>query len=577
MGVFDSSPFVDQCAVVANNTYNTAGTLTRADVATLTPTQLENLFRPSNQFAEMTSFFQTAFEMQACGVRRIGMWEWLMSSARPQGSLVNMVKVEKSASIIQPFIFGRQKSVINTDFWAITAGEPVSNSGALDPSTPLTASQLSAADSDDRIIRVVNRYGIDLDHKWFLDRDRVHIFNRSSGQATQGQWKVLDSAAASDGSFIDVILESENAGSSTPYDSSPSSGVLLAGVNNVNDFENWCNNRPNLNPEKRVPFWMQTIRRTRQVDSEYKKIFQKLIQDNRYFAEFGDLPLAERNRQDEEEYRRRMVHAFFFNKPISADQTLANYQSLEQINTTSGATVDPGTGGKAIAYRANFIGVYEQLRSCDRVRDLANQKLKIRELFNEIYNIQRSRKSQGRPANSIDIFTNSTFAALFDSAMIEYYKAEYGDVLRFQQDITEGRNEPLGFFWRSYMLKYPIGTQINIITNEFWDDLYSAFAEENIASRGHFMAILDLGRGGTIYPGIIGSNRKVRTTGEIERLAQIDATFACVMENPTIETTLTSETLTAMVECPSNSLWVENIADSQPDAGAVTAPEDDLY
>jgi hypothetical protein len=558
------------CRVVVSNNFDTHGTITRASVAHLTPDQLLDLFKPDGLFADMDAWFKTSFEMKACGIKTNGMYDWVMSSQRGMGQLVNSEKVDRGPSLLHPFVLGRQDSVINKDFWAITQGQ-ANSAYTASVTGPLTAPQKALGAAGDRVIRVVNRYGIDLDAKWFLDRDRVHIFGRASGTATLGQWKVLASAVATDLSYIDVLIVSENAGSATPFDAAPTAGVLLAGGNNVNDFESWCNNRPTLDPRKRVPFWYQTMRRTRRVDSEYKAVFARLMESNTFFQQFGDLPLAERNRQDEEEFQRRWLNAFFFGKPISANQTMALYQNLEQILTVTGTNTDPGTGGKVIAYRANMVGVYEQLRACDRVRDLQNNALNLYELFKEIYNIVRARKSQGKTADSIDIYTDSEYAALFETAMISYYRQEYGDIVRI--NIEEGSNE-LGFNWRTFKVKYPIGVKINIVTHEFFDDIASAFATENIGSRGTFMLIMELGKpgakGGTIYPGMIASNRKMRTLGELEQLARIDPTFACTMETVTEDISLTSETCTAVCECPANSLWIENIARVVPSVVGLT-------
>ena len=48
----------------------------------------------------------------------------------------------------------------------------------------------------------------------------------------------------------------------------------------------------------------------------------------------------------------------------------------------------------------------------------------------------------------------------------------------------------------------------------------------------------------------------VERNGQVEDLAKVDSTFSCVMENPTIERSLYSETMTTVVECPSDSkVW----------------------
>ncbi len=57
-----ASPFQDlPCTVVVSNTYDTHGTITRASFNSLSPTQLEALFKPSGVFAEMDDWFRTSF------------------------------------------------------------------------------------------------------------------------------------------------------------------------------------------------------------------------------------------------------------------------------------------------------------------------------------------------------------------------------------------------------------------------------------------------------------------------------------------------------------------------------------
>jgi hypothetical protein len=63
---------------------------------------------------------------------------------------------------------------------------------------------------------------------------------------------------------------------------------------------------------------------------------------------------------------------------------------------------------------------------------------------------------------------------------------------------------------------------------------------------------------------MIASNRKMRTLGELEQLARIDPTFACTMEHITQEISLTSETCTAICECPANNRWIEGLAEAVP-------------
>lgn len=570
-----TKPFGATCEVIISNNYDTTGTLTKATLNRLTPATLKALFTSGSTWNEMTAMLKTQFEMKACGVQRYGMYDWIMSSMRPgMGKLIQTVKRDKGPSLIQPFILGRQQSVVSTDYFAITCGSAVSGytthaSTVLCTSgTSMTGPLTVSAATTNRVIRVVAGYGLPLDAKLFNPGTVVYHLNRSGGgTATHGAWKVIGAQVAADGTFIDVELLSQNAISTATVDTTPLTGMILAGINNVHDVEKWCYNPANQNPIKYVPFWYQYTRRVRGVDSEYKQVFQKLMEDNSWFAAFGDLPMAERNRQDELEYQKRVVHTLFFGRAISQYQVLeggSNWTSLDAVTSFTGASVDPGTGSITVAYKANLIGWYEQLKACTRVFDSQNATLDITNFLEvKIFDIVRARESNGRPSKSIDIYTDSVSADQFLRAFIAYMKDKLSDTLQMQINITSGENE-LGFTWNSYKLSMPQGVTVNIIVDRFFDDMLNTFtnlASGSQASRGRIMAVLDLGKGGSIYAAVLGSNRKVYHTGQIEDLAKVDSSFACVMENPTIDRTLTSEILTAVVECPLNSGWFENYSD----------------
>ena len=185
--------------------------------------------------------------------------------------------------------------------------------------------------------------------------------------------------------------------------------------------------------------------------------------------------------------------------------------------------------------------------------------------------IMRARKSQGRTVDTLDWFMDSVTAANVETAFINYLKKEYGDTVRI--NVEAGSNE-LGFTWRIFKPKFPVGLKIAIISHEYFDDRVNAFNGESVGSAGRVMCCLDIGRpgpkGGTIYPGMIASNKKMRTLGEIENLAKIDPTYACTMEGITEEISLISETTTAICECPANSLWIQGISDSVPNTSGVS-------
>ena len=291
----NTQPFQDfPCNVVVGNNYDTYGTITRASISSLTPSQLVTLFKPGGLFADMDAWFATQFEMQTCGIKRNGMYDWLMSSAKQVKSLLSVQKMEKGPSLLFPFIMGRQMSVVNNDYFALSNGW-ANSAYTAGVTGPLTSADLALGAATDRVIRVITRYGIDLSAEWFNSTDRIHIFTRAAAVSQMGQWKVL--AAEVDPvnlAYVDVLVTDQNQGSSVAYNTTPGAsgnpGIVLRATNNVNDYESYCANRPTLDPRKRVPFWFKTSRRVRQIDSEYEMFYARMMEANKYFAEFGDLP-----------------------------------------------------------------------------------------------------------------------------------------------------------------------------------------------------------------------------------------------------------------------------------------------
>lgn len=594
--------FSTACAVVVDNSYDTCGTITRASIGHLTPADLEALFVTGGLFNDLDALFNHAINMKACGTKVNGLYDWIMSGSdrvRMKGALMDPVRVSGLGSMVQPFILAKQDSVFNNEFWVVSGG--ASNSAytpdvaaAAIGTTTITQGPLTTADKalglgPDRVIRLISRYGVELDEKWFNPRTVIHLFSRESGtgRTQNGAWRVLAAAVNTAGTYIDVLVTSENSGSSMPWAAAPISGVVVPGQNNVDDYESWCHNTPNFNLMKMVPFWHQTMRRTRCIDQFYKEFLKRMMTSgvNRAFAEFGDVDSVTRNRQDEEYYQRRFVNAFFFQKPWNSNQTLELYKSLPQITTPSGFMIDPGTGGKLIAYRANFIGVLEQLYRCDRVRDLAGSALNFYEWLNWNYALMRSRSSRkDTQVGEIDWWTSTKYAARINTAFMQYWKTESLEQMRLTMDVgnqTSGAHT-LGFRWTSYIANYPANLKINIVTNWAFDDIFAAHANESQAPAGNYLLALDIGkpgptgRGGSIYWAQLKANRRTSTLGNLDDLEKIDPEWACTMKSSTQEVTRVSETGTVVVECPNDNLWAWGIGDEPLDMGGESYPYLDL-
>jgi len=552
------------CTPSVSNSYNSCGTITRSSLKSITPAQLLSVFQDgSGNYRDMVSILKNTFELKLCGIKTNGIYDWLMSSAAPKGDMINKKNISSTESYIEPFILGKQKSLINDDYWAISTGF------ATGSYTPGVTGPLTSVAGGTRVVRVISRTGIDVANEWFVPKHKVHIFGRDSGtgNAQRGQWRIVASAANTGSAYIDILLATENAGSTTNYDATPTYGVLIIGTNDVADWESWCNNRPALNPNRLVPFFFHTSRQALCVDSFYKEFLARAMEVNPLFEVFGDVPLAERNRQIGERAQREWVNSFFWGKPL-ANQTISTYTSLDQILSVN---------GQLMGYRANAVGVYEQMKNCGRIVDRQNQQLYLRNFFNDIYQVVRARETSGIPNRSVDVYTDTETAELFKRGMIAYYNAQSGGLLRYNAPIEDGNIEgslqEMGFWATSYKIDYPAGVTLNIITHPFFDDMLSASKTEdavgtgvNKGTTGRFLWVLDLGKGASIYPGIIGSSRVSTTVDQIDLLRKVNSSYSCVISNPTRDLTLSSMTWTVVVECPAANLIYENFTADVPNA-----------
>lgn len=553
----------EKCLPAIGTSINSCGALTECDVVTATPEELEDIFQDeTGDFRDMSSLLKTQFEIKVCGTKQNGLYDFLMANARPMKNRTIKTPLGFGNTEIAPFIMAETQSVINDKYWSIK--ESSESEGVI-------------------TFNLQSPGNVDLDLTWFPDDIRVFAFGTSAGgSAIRASYKVVGANAATFGGSpsIEVDVTSQNAGSFLPDAkvSTPTTGFLVLGTPNIADVERWCENRPALNGRKHVPFWFETNRWTMCVDELYERAFARLRANNDYFKLFGDIEIAQRNKQYAERFQRDWVNQVFWGKASNANQTLAGYRNLPTIASATSTVFDLNTENKCIGRKADVIGIYEQLAQCNRVADLQGQQLNLEEFFQAIYEIVRSRGDQGKPNKIVEVITDSYFASLFQRGMIRYFNAQSEGLARFMIDtkkIMTGQPGEFGFSFDSYHLIWPQGVELRILTHDFFDDFVSIAKDEGVESTGRMLWILDWTG---IYPGIIASNRVVHRTGAIEDLAKIDASYACIMNSPTQEVSLNSVTYTVVVDCPSDNLIIEGIGTYIPDhTGKSSTPSSEDY
>lgn len=550
-----------KCAPAISTNIKQCGTVALCQAAPLTTDDLTDVYLKSGNYRVMEALLFFDMEIKECGVTQLGMYEFLMAN---KVNMSKKVSFEGDPTIrrIAPFLKAKQFSPINNEFWQTVDGTSLGGGNWR--------------------VTVVSPTSIPFDVRSFPVGMPVYINSKSNaGSAARTSWLISSVAAGEqDGAnptvYGTIHLTPNNANSHLDSDklSNPVQGYLTRGSPNVDDYEKNCDEQPAYLNKKMVPFWIGTTRWSMCKSSKYDEYRDLVRENNILFREFGDVDDVEKNRQLALDFQKRWTNNFFSAKALP-NQTLADYDQLEDITSFDGSDDNLGVdGGICVGKRAEPVGVYEQLAECQRVVDLQGGLLNLPALFQSFYNMIRVRVTKGNMSRVIDVFTDSNTAELINQAMISYYNAKYNNTLRTTLDVggegvshmnpltvMQAKKAEFGFYYRSYPLSFPQGVTMNVLTHWAFDDELDVALLSGIPDTARKLMILDFTG---IYPGIIQSNRVIAETGDLKTLAKINPDFACVMKVHTRKQTLNSMTYTTVVECPAASLWIENFSGDLP-------------
>lgn len=532
-----------KCLPAFTSDIKACGGPTTCSISPATQATLESFFHDGTNYKVFGALILAEFEINACDVEQNGLYELIMSTRTDWSKRMNWTNMGGGLYEIKPFVMAARKSVLNNEYWTVSNGEANGGNWQVD---------------------VVSQTGIPADVRWFLAPEHVYIFGKTAGgTATETAWRIVSSTKLS-AIAVRLVLASQNTNSFMPAVKlgNPTTGFLIRGVGNVNDYESWCLEGPGLNLNQRVPFWIGTTRMATCEDELFNKYREALVKDNAYFATFKDVDTVEKNRQLGMDFKRKMVNGFFYDKAL-VNQDLTNYPSLDEITSaTPGSLTVPGSG-KCVGRRAQPIGIIEQLWECKRGADLQGQPLNLIEFFNNIlYDISRVRSPDKDGRIIIESMTDSFFAGQIQLAMVNYYNYQTGGKLQFTQSIEpQSQKGALGFWYRRYFPVYP-NVEWRVVTHRAFDDMVQAAIQAGMESVGRVLWTIDWS---DVYMAILESNRRVNKIGDIADLARVDSTIACAMKFPTETFTLTSTTYTNVVECPRRHFILRNIGSAVPE------------
>ncbi len=540
--------YFNQCLPRVLNVRDGSGcSITRATLDAMTPDE----FAALGDQEDLQRVYANATEAKMRGVNQRFIDELLMGRLKYYGDRVTKISLGGPQSIIQPFITMKQKTVVNSAYFNITAGENVNgyrwqvtvgNNGLF---------------SQQSLVRI---------DRYFVPGNYVVIqFVAESGAAYSTYMKIISSTDATSGdtALADVVLEPNvtsttfagyTDGQKAPF--KPTGGLIMAGTNSVSDYEAWCNVGGVDNNNNLIHFWQQTARKAHVVSAEYLKAINA-PNANEFFKTFSTLPYAEQIRQQDIRFLREWWTSVFWGQPINEYQDVNNWQGNNKLPQVT----DIDDGSCVLEYKANAEGIEYQLNRCSRVVDYSGAALNFDALAETLYELKRNRQessSTGDVIEEVVMQCDRTTAANIKSLFATWYKEKYN--IQYTQEIGKGANEKFvqtsGLTVNSYDWD-DASVRLTVISDPFFNDLRGA-APTAHRSASTYALLLD-------YSDIdIGIIKSASRTNVYPSPNDIPSDYKCVIQRNEKTYKLFSQTWSTILHRPERHLVIKNFATTCP-------------
>jgi hypothetical protein len=583
---------------------STGCTLTNASIKGLTPAEFEAL---SNKEIDLARVIASSAEAKVLGVRQRGLVDLLNSSITNIKPLINKVNVAEQ-SIILPYIQRRQRSILNSGYFAVEAGVAATGASPIDSNSGYS---LAPQDWEVTVNLGASDWATPIDHieRYFLTGGFVVCNWWDSGagkEPIEVQFQIIGAADASAGNIqkakvtlrpVGKQISATYANQATWNGTTPASatqvalaaqykptyGIVQTIANNVNDFEAWCQNQPTDLSVKIIVNWLQTTRESRTIDQSYKETLQKIMNGdvNSYLKSMVYTPLSEQNKIAAQASQDQWLRSTWFNQPISDKQTPETYMNLP-------AVTDPEDSSCTLEYKSNALGIKALLAESNRVKSKSGGVYTLEDLQSDIYYLKRNREQDGSSISVVDVMTDRfTYNKLFE-VFNKYYQGRYGWGLdrnaQINQQITH--NGILLFNYSMFDLP-EVGCQLAVFHDPYFDDMINHGAQmfngDGFAGADGDKAIKDDGSRSTqpvfgtgnasksaeysksmrsmwfidwsdVKIGIAGTNSVTRKWPKPE----VMESYKCRMAHKETEYSLRSTKWTTMMDVPARHLIVEN-------------------
>lgn len=538
--------FTNNCTPRLISVDNSCGcTLTRASIQAMTPDVFE-----AQGFTEvrMDRVIGQTKEARMTGVVERSLTDLFLSRTIP----IKTQSLTMDRSIISPFVMIPQRSVVNSNYFNLVAGEADPNAGS--GSTPASAWDVIVENEASEFASPL----VNLE-KYFLPGRYIAVMYKNSltnvGQTLQ--FLILGATNVSSTQARLVLQPPYTAAGWAALTSDekavyqPTHGVIIPLANSVSNYESWCQNDASENTLKLLVYWLQTIRETHCYNDEYIKALNAPLTSD-FFKKFRTLELSKQRKRQEMLAERAYYNTIFYGQKINEKQTANTYDELPQV-------VDPTNPSCLLEYKANTEGWRTQLANCGRVIDNQNSVLDIDVIKTLLYSLKRNRETDSGNITSIDGMCDRFLSDNILTIMIQYYQRKYGmqytrffkagEAIKFEGDIL----------WNYNVYDFPDeAVQLNLITDTYFDDRLSVFQAANSGvddSRGRDLWLIDWS---DAMIGLAGTASAARQTNVADNL------FNCVITPNVNHYQLNSKTICAMIQVPNRHAIVENIGSGCP-------------
>jgi hypothetical protein len=546
---------------------STGCTLTNASIKGMTPAEFEGL---GNKEIDLARVIASAAEAKILGVQEKGLPTLLRSSITNIKPLLNQQKVE-TQSLILPYIQRRQRSYINSNYFAGSGGQASATAGQGGNHPGLWECSVDVGDSPWATdIKLINRYFLPgstlLVSSWDVDTKKTKDL----------VYKIVSAVDATDGSGTKATITLEPNITAGGYNALSAEekeayqfgvGVVQTGANSVNDYEEWCHNQPSDLSNQLIVNWLQTSRESRVVDDQYKATLDSIMSGkvNPFLQNFVYQPIAEQNKRASQLSDEAWMRSVWYGQRINENQTPETYMNLPAVVDPEGSRDGSASYGSdcVLEYKSNALGLHTQLADSNRIVDRQGQALDLDYLFQQLYYLKRNREADGDSISVIDVMTDRITANSIFSKMNQYYRQKYNWEVTRNVEIN-GKVTHDGIMLFNYN-KYDIpevGIQLAVFHDQYFDDLISATpssdgTNNDFKSRSRALWLLDWS---DIRIGVAGTNSVTRRNPSPEVM---DA-YRCRMNAVIKEYSLRSTTWTTMLDRPQRHLVIQNFSDAEP-------------